>query len=449
MHSRRIAALFVTLIASFLPFQALGQFLVDCSGNTPGAYTSINSVVPLLSNGASVSINGPCNENVNISGLSNLWIGGPWGQPRATTLQGNLTFNGVQNLFLYGINVTNPSGDGMFINNSYNVALDNCTSSNNGNRGLVIYSSTVYIQDTGAFDNNGSDGINASGSGQLTINGYSGPTSVSNNLGDGIALQDGAMNAGGALIISNNKANPTTLGLGSNPAGFGINLWGHARGVLVGIWNTNIISGNQAGGIGVHEGSEFSVCCTILLPPGVTLGTIIDGNGPVGASAGFGSQLTIWDGVQISNHSDAGVEIYGHSQLLVNGNDQIINNGAGSPSVTSAGVRIDGNSEAYVRGGQFTQNGGPGILALTNSSIDLSGATFASNLGGAIACDSSSWLVADQAAIAGAHGHPLPCSVPNAFGPQHRSFAAPRFSLPDVSRMKAQQAKYKQLMSSF
>ena len=451
MRCARVATLLVSLLPIGLPVKAFGQFLVDCSGNTPGAYTTINSVVPLLTDGAFVSINGPCTESVTIGGLSNLWIGGPWGQPRATTLQGNLTFNGVRNLFVFGMNVTNPSGDGINISNSYNVVLDNCTSSNNANRGLVISTSNVTIQDTGAFDNNGNSGIDTSGTGELSINGFSGPTSVSNNLGDGISAQDGAMNLGGSLVISNNKINPTSLGLGSSPAGFGINLWGHARGVLVGIWNTNLITGNQAGGIGLHESSEFSVCCTILLPPGVSLGTIIDGNGPVGASAGFSSQLTIFDGVQISNHSDAGVDVYGHSQVLITGNDQIMNNGTGPASTypTRAGVRVDGNSEAYIRGGQISQNGGPGVLALDNSSVDLSGATFASNLGGPVVCDSSSWLVTDLPGFASAHGSATPCNTPNTFGPGHRALPGPFIPSFDINRMKAQQAKYQQLMASF
>ena len=81
------------------PSRAFGQFVVDCTGNTPGAYTTINSVVPLLTNGAVVQITGPCTENVTIGGLDNLWIGAPWGQ--TALLQGSLTINGMQNLFLY------------------------------------------------------------------------------------------------------------------------------------------------------------------------------------------------------------------------------------------------------------------------------------------------------------------------------------------------------------
>jgi hypothetical protein len=431
------------------PMRAVGQYIVDCSGNTPGAYTTINSVLPLLTNGAVVRITGTCTENVTISGLNNLWIGAPWGQ--TMTLRGNLTINSVQNLFLHGMNITNSSGDGIDITNSLGVELDACTSSNNGNYGLNITASVVSVQNTGSINNNGNDGIFASGSTDLQFNGYGGPISISNNLGDGIYLQDGVMETLGNMIISNNKFNPANiLGFGTNGSGFGVNLWGHARAVFWGIFAPDLISGNQAGGVGAHEGSEISISGPPQIAPGVSISHIIDGNGPVGVSVGLGSQVTIWNGVQITNHPDAGVNVYGHSQVFINGNYQITNNGTGPASTypRHAGVRVDGNSEAYIRGGQISQNGGPGILALVNSSIDLSGVTLTSDLGGPIVCDSSAWLVTDQPTPLTPFGFALPCREPHTFGPSPLSFSVPSMRVPDISRMKADEARYQQLMSS-
>src|SRR5690348_10522698 len=129
MRTSRVAVCLVSVVAlAFLfvsPTEAVAQYVVDCTGNTPGAYTSINSVLPLLSDGSAVRITGPCTENVTINGLDKLQIGAPWGQ--TAVLNGRLNITGVRNLFVHGINVTNPNGDGIDINNSQHVQLDDCT----------------------------------------------------------------------------------------------------------------------------------------------------------------------------------------------------------------------------------------------------------------------------------------------------------------------------------
>ncbi len=436
------------------PARAFAQYVVDCTGNTPGAYTTINSVIPLLTNGSVVRITGPCTENVTITGLSNLNIGAAYGQ--SAVLNGNLTLNSVQNLYLYGMNVTNPNGDGIDINSSAGVTLDSCTSSNNSNYGLSVNDSTVTVQDPSAFSNNANDGIWVSGAADLIVNGYSAPVIVSNNTGVGIEVQDGMLqSASGNLIVTNTKAAAsTTIAALGFENGYGIQLEGHAR-VLLYNWSPstlppNVISGNQAGGISVQESSEVSLSGTEPTGSGFVVTNIVDNNGPVGVYVGMGSQLTVAGGVQITNHPDAAIDVYGHSQVFIDGTDQISSNGAGPASTypTHAAIRIDDNSEAYIRGGQITQNGGPGVFALGNSSINVSGATLTSNLGGPIQCDSSSWLIADQPAFPTGFGFAAPCKIPNTFGPNPRPVALTP-SIPNIAQMKAQQTKYRQLISSF
>ena len=281
----------------------------------------------------------------------------------------------------------------------------------------------------------------------FSFGGYAGPISVSNNLGNGIHMQDGVIDALGNMNISNNKANPNNPPLAGT--GFGISLVGHSRAVVYGVFAPNLISGNQNGGVTVQENSEFAVGGTVLLPPGVIFGNVIDGNGPVGITAGLGSQVTILDAVQISNHSDAGVDIFAHSSVFIEGNNKIINNGSGSLTTnpTRAGVRVDGNSEAFIRGGSISQNGGPGILALVNSSIDFSGATLTPNLGGPIVCDSSAWMVSDLSGPSNPFGPAQPCKVPNTFRPRARHSSTPQ--IPDFSQYRADEARYMRLISSF
>lgn len=451
MRSTRLAALAAVLFAAFsiliVPTRAFGQFVVDCTGNTPGAYTTINSVIPLLYDGAVVRITGPCTENVTIAGIDHLNIGAAYGQ--TATLNGNLTINNLQDMYLYGMNVTNPNGDGIDINGSHDVTLDSCTSSNNADYGLNISTSDVTVQGGAAFNNNGNTGIEASNNGELYLNGYGAPITINNNLGDGIYLEDGVITDLGNTIISNNILN-TSSTAPSTGSGFGLDFWGHARAVFYEVFGPDVISGNQAGGVAIHEGSEISLSGPEPASASSPATTIVDGNGPVGVSAGFGSQVTIWGGVQISNHTDAGVDVYGHSQVFINGIDQITNNGTGPASTypARAGVRVDGNSEAYIRGGQISQNGGPGILALANSSVDVTGATLTPNLGGPIQCDTSAWLVTDRATVPSAYGFASPCRIPNSFGPGFRGFA-PRIPSFNIGKMRAQEAKYRQLISSF
>ena len=423
------------------PLCATAQFVVDCSGQTPGAYTSISAVVPLLTNGSTVLVTGPCSENVALNGLSDLWIGAPWGQSAA--LQGNLTMNGISNLFLYGLNVSNPNGDGIVIGDSSNIQLDSISSSNNSGVGLSLHdAASVSVQNTGVFNNNGGYGFSVTTNSLLDLQGFGGSISISNNTGDGIYAERSVINGGGNLVITNNKSNPSSL----SPNGFGIQFEGGARGVLIGIWQTNVISGNQAGGIELQENSEISLCCNILLPPGVTLSNIVSGNGPVGIAVGHGSQLTLFQGVQITNHSDAGIDVYGHSQVRLEDGNQISGNGTDLTDPTRAGLRVDGNSEAYIRQTQFSANGGPDILALVNSSADVSATTFSSNARTAIQCDSSSWLTVDASVGYGNGGGPMSCRTPNGFPPRAHGLSLP--PVPNISFYRAAEAKYKQLMSA-
>lgn len=127
---------------------------------------------------------------------------------------------------------------------------------------------------------------------------------------------------------------------------------------------------------------------------------LIQGNGPFGVAAGLGSQVTFAQitgtvNAQITDHTSAGVDLYGNSQAYFLGTNQVLRNGTVTDP-RSAGIRVDGNSEAFLRGGQVAQNKGPGILALVNSSVDFTGVNFSGNAEGEITdCDSSSWMVSD------------------------------------------------------
>jgi hypothetical protein len=220
---------------------------------------------------------------------------------------------------------------------------------------------------------------------------------------------------------------------------YGIDLLGGAHAQIGALFGPNSISGNESGGASLQETAEISL---------FSLGqpNLIQGNGPFGVAAGLGSQVTFAQitgtvNAQITDHTSAGVDLYGNSQAYFLGTNQVLRNG----TVTNprcAGIRVDGNSEAFHRGGQVAQNNGPGILALVNSSVDFTGVNFSGNAEGEIIdCDSSSWMVSDLARPNSA----LPtvgvaCRTPHSLGNRDVFKALP--PTPDWSAHKAPYDKY-------
>jgi hypothetical protein len=425
------------MLVMFYPTGARAQYLiVDCTGANTSAYPSITAALPNATPGSFILVTGPCNENVSMNGLSGLNLGAYYGQ--TATINGSITISNSENLMLYGLNVTNPAGNGISVSNSRAISLNVCSSSGNAGMGLSVNGmSDVTIGASGAFNHNGNGGININGNSLVALVAWSGPVDISNNSGPGVWASAGSLfSTLGPTTITNNVS-----GMGTNP-GYGIELLGGARAQIGSYFGSNTISSNQVGGAFLQENSEISF---------FSLGqpNLIQGNGPVGVSVGLGSQVTFYDisgafNAQITDHISAGVDVYANSQAYFNGANQILRNGTVSDP-RSAGVRLDGNSEVFLRGGQVAQNYGPGILALVNSSVDFTGVTFVGNAQGqVVTCDSSSWMVSDLAKSTSAF---LPagvaCRTPHALGNRDVFKSAP--TTPDWSGPKARFDKYAKL----
>ena len=408
---------------------------VDCTGANPSYFPTITAALNSgIGPGSFILVNGTCTENVVINSVLNLSIGAYYGS--TANVVGNISVSDSDSVYFYGLNVSNPSGDGFDIVSSRGVILDTCTSNGNQGHGLSESNlSEVTMSATGSFDNNGLSGI-ILGNSMFSINSWAGQTDISNNVGQGVWLSMGSsFFALGNTTISNNAVpinNSTTQPV------FGVTSLGHSVVQLGTCEGSNTIQGNQAGGFDIEEGSELSIFdCGTTFP----YQNNVLANGPVGISAGFGSQVTLDLQGTISGHSAEGVELYGNSQLNVEGAVVITKNGTtGEPR--SAGVVVDGNSEAYLRGGQLTKNYGPGLLLLVNSSADFTGATFMDNSGGPIRCDSSAWVITDepQGNTGGAA-----CPVPHRLGNRHSWLSAPKMA--DSSWLRNKRAQYIKLAS--
>jgi hypothetical protein len=367
------SGLILLVLAVFFPAMAHAQLIVDCSGNTPGAYTTINAALANVTGpGAVILVSGTCTENVVITNIFNLSLGAWWGQ--TATVQGNIAINTSEEIYIYGLKVSNSAGDGFTITSARGVTLDTCTSNGNQAHGLTASSmSQITVLGPASFDSNGPAGVYLTESSSVTAFNANGPMDISNNKGPGLYLSQANFETIGATTLLNNLTTVPTNPEFPNP-GFGITEFGGSRVQFGTCLGSNLIEGNQAGGVSVQESSEISLwnCGSNQ--------NVIQGNGPVGISAGLASQVTIYDNVLITGHTGPGVDLFAASQLNAFGKNQISQNGSASDP-RSAAIRIDGNSEAFLRGGQISQNAGPAILALVNSSADFTGVGFSGNSG--------------------------------------------------------------------
>jgi len=278
--------------------------------------------------------------------------------------------------------------------------------------------SEVLVIAPASFDGNSSSGINLYGNSYAQLNSWNGqPVDISNNHNAGVWASQASFTTFGLTNITDNL-------------GVGMQLYGGARVQMGTQAGPNTLAGNQQGGVSVQENSEISF---------FNFGsqTYIQNNGPVGVSASFGGQVTLFGGVEISGHNGPALDFSASSQANVLGANSLHNNGvAGDPR--SAAIRLDGNSELFLRNATIAQNIGPAILALVDSSADFAGVSFSSNSGGIVACDSSSYMVSDL--VTGPSTAPgVGCRTPHSLG--NRSFKKAQPAPPDFSGLKARQAK--------
>ena len=399
--------------------------VVDCTGADPNAFPSINAALGSAGPGSAILVTGPCTEDLRLEGKTNLFIGAWYGQ--RVTLNGNISVSDSHGVYLYGLNISSTSTNGIFAGSTQAIILDSCSSNGNSGWGLLLGgASEALIISPAAFDNNVAGGISVSENSTVEMTSWNGQLiEINNNRGPGVFSSQGNFNTYGHTTIANNMAGSGSL------SGFGVDLRGGARAQFGAISGPNVVQGNQSGGVSLQENAEIS-----FWNGGQP--TIIQGNGGAGVSAGLGSQVTFFDAVEVAGHSGPGLDVYASSQAFLFGANNIHNNG-NSADPRSAGIRVDGNSQVVLRGGSVAQNGGPGILALANSSVDSNGAALNANSGGVITCDSSSWMVSDL----GKNYFSTPgvsCRVPHSLG--NRTVWKTQPANPDWSALKALQAKY-------
>jgi hypothetical protein len=431
----RVVALLGILLFPCLVYAA--TYTVGCPGGTGGTYTSINSVLPLLMPGDVVLVSGTCTENVTFEAMNRISL---VGSPSAN-LAGYLLISDSSLIYVAGLNVTSATGYGIAVESSRDIAFDTCTSNGNASAGMFVENtSDAYIFPSGSFDNNGNAGIYSDSNSFVGLFAFGGGTiDISNNVSAGISCFGCVLGAFGNVTITGNKAETGSLAV----SGFGVDLRGAARGQFAAANGPNLVQLNQSGGVSLQENSEISFYGGALIPGGQL--NIIQNNGPVGVVVSYGSQATFFEGVRVLNHTEVGVDVYGHSQAYFHGDNKIDWNATGS-APSRAGLRVDGDSETLLRGSEFSNNGGPAILALVNSSVDFANLVFGQNQGGSVVCDSSSYMASDLTKPQQNPSHGIYCQSPHNFG-NHRDYTMGAPHIPDVSRLKARHDYYQKLIA--
>ena len=331
------------LLASNLAFAA--GAVVDCSGATPGAFTSITAALASLPAAGpnSISVAGTCHENVVMFGRTDLNISG---NPTATVVPGNanghlLAIFGSQRIGIQ--NITFDGGRGALINDNSRVDLTSVTIQNSLGIGLTSIDSLVHIADS-TVKNSTRSGISIGG-GTFYVDSDVTGTTVTANGRAGISVLTGHL-----ILNGGDEVTPGTENVISNNTGVGVVVANSAEADISG---DNRIIGNQG-----PVGLEVIHTSTVIMSDG-----LIQSNAGIGVHCGETSHCE-WDGItKIDNNLKGGIEITDHSDAYIDGGIDISGN-------TGNGVLVDLSSTLNSLGGNtINNNTGDGIVLNTLSTL--------------------------------------------------------------------------------
>ena len=120
--------------------------IVDCSGATPGALTSLNSAIAGSPDKTSFLVSGTCTENIHIGGRTNLIF---FGNPTATiqAADPNSAVLGMaESQGIRFLDMTFNGGQGILMLGTRNVVLSGITVKNSTVFGVNSANSSVQIQ---------------------------------------------------------------------------------------------------------------------------------------------------------------------------------------------------------------------------------------------------------------------------------------------------------------
>lgn len=319
-----LRAFLLFLMSSTLAFaQNENTATIDCSGATPGAFTSVAQAIATSPDHTVFTISGNCTETlVDIQRRDDLTfiatapttiqVSSPDQQVLIITHSQNIIFSGT---------ITMTGGQGVLVSDSSGVFFSGVTIQNSGQFGitssnsqlLLIGGSVTASTRTGVVTFGGTvelDGVNISNNGRLGVSaatthlimsdGNSLPSVVSHN---GIA---------GVQLFNSSQGDFTDLQINNNAGGnFG----------LIAFTNSAVVM--QGGTINSNTG--IGVTCLSTSHCEFTQ-TQINSNTGGGIRTATHSELELDGGVQVSGNNGAGILVDQHSTFTSNGGNTISNN---------------------------------------------------------------------------------------------------------------------------
>jgi hypothetical protein len=340
------------ICAVLLPVSAwAANVTVDCSGATPGAFTSLQAAIN------SLDVVGPhqitlapqtCQENVQIVNHQRLTItaaptgalissaAGATGDVMTVSGSSGITFiqvgfrGGNRGVFIalnsevaiHGTTIEMNAGAGVRIERNSTVTLDGLIQ-NNGGPGVNAYGSTVITGGGTHFLNNGGAGISmhrsrgtihantiqGNNSGVYLENGsaveFDAPTAIQNNAGGGVFVNEGSSAQFFGSVDSTGAAVPNTIS--DNPI---VGLYIYSA--TVSLHGPNVISNNGSLAF-LHAGVRADLNASLIVyGPGVE----ITGNTGPGIEATTGGNVLLTDTV-ISKNSGDGVRLRGNGRVVM------------------------------------------------------------------------------------------------------------------------------------
>jgi hypothetical protein len=361
-----------SLVLLFSPLTFAGSAVVDCSGATPGAFTTITAALASLPAAGpnSISVTGTCHENVVMFGRTDLSI---FGNPSATVVPGNanghlLAISGSQRVGIQ--NLTFDGGRGAIVNDNSRVDFTSITIQNSLGIGLTSIDSLVHIADS-TIKNSTRSGISIGG-GTFYVDSDVTGTTVTANGRTGISVLTGHL-----ILNGGDEVTPGTENVISNNAGVGVAV---ANSAEADISFDNRIIGNQGA-----FGLEVIHTSTVIMSDGT-----ISSNAGIGVHCGETSHCE-WSGItKIDSNGKGGIEITDHSDAYIDGGIDISGN-------TGAGVLVDLSSLFNSLGGNtITNNTDDGIVLNTLSVLKFAANdTITGNGKLALECNNGSLVVGD------------------------------------------------------
>jgi hypothetical protein len=375
------------LLVSNLAFAAGAT--VDCSGATPGAFTTITAALASLPAAGpnNITVTGNCTENVNIISRSQLTISAVPGTANVTAANPNarvLLILSSQQIFVDGVNFS--GGRGVLVNNGTDVQLSDGIFQNSSLQGISVINSTFDIFNA-TVQNALRSGISATG-GTLGIDGG---VTVANNGRAGVSMITGH------LVISGGDGTPGTENSISNNGSVGVSIANSAELDIAGdnrilangttglqvihtstvIASDSTISGNQGAGVHIGETSHGEFSAMSITNNGATVGS---GGG----------------GIESGSGAAGGMEVVENSDMFIDGQVDVSNN-------LATGIFVSESSVLSSLGGNtINNNTGDGILAEALAVVHFFGAdTAAGNTKAPLECDTTSILLGDKTGLGG------------------------------------------------